>query len=112
LVSAFAAPGFAGRCAACETVFDPDLEQRGNTSIMARRDPATGDLTRILAHCWRRPRPPVGRQPRQFATGRRLREHKALGAPQGSPSCPTPGSNLLGSHVHFQAMLAVLPEPD
>ena len=33
----------AGRCAACKAVFDPDLEQGGNTNVVVRRDPATGD---------------------------------------------------------------------
>ena len=32
----------AGRCAVCKTVFDLDLEQFGDTSILVRRDPATG----------------------------------------------------------------------
>jgi hypothetical protein len=40
----------AGRCAACKAVFDPDLEQGGNTNIVVRRDPATGDTTRVLVH--------------------------------------------------------------
>jgi hypothetical protein len=34
----------ARRCAACKAVFDPDLEQGGNTNIVVRRDPATGDI--------------------------------------------------------------------
>ena len=34
----------AGRCAVCKTVFDLDLEQFGDTTILARRDPATGDM--------------------------------------------------------------------
>jgi RNA-directed DNA polymerase len=50
----------AGRCAACKAVFDPDLEQGGNTNIVVRRDPATGDMTRVLVHRWCRP----GRSPR------------------------------------------------
>ena len=50
----------AGRCAACKAVFDPDLEQGGNTNIVVRRDPATGDTTRVLVHRWCRP----GRSPR------------------------------------------------
>jgi RNA-directed DNA polymerase len=50
----------AGRCAACKAVFDPDLEQGGNTNIAVRRDPATGDTTRVLVHRWCRP----GRSPR------------------------------------------------
>jgi hypothetical protein len=29
-----------GRCAACKTVFDPDLEQGGNINVMVRRNPA------------------------------------------------------------------------
>jgi hypothetical protein len=31
----------AGACAACKAVFDPDLEQGGNTNIVVRRDSAT-----------------------------------------------------------------------
>jgi RNA-directed DNA polymerase len=50
----------AGRCAACKAVFDPDLEQGGNTNIVVRRDPATGEMTRVLVHRWCRP----GRSPR------------------------------------------------
>jgi RNA-directed DNA polymerase len=50
----------AGRCTACKTVFDPDLEQGGNTNIVVRRDPATGEMTRALVHRWCRP----GRSPR------------------------------------------------
>ena len=50
----------AGRCAACKAVFDSDLEQGGNTNIVVRRDPATGDITRALVHRWCRP----GRSPR------------------------------------------------
>jgi hypothetical protein len=50
----------AGRCAACKTVFDPDLEQGGNTNVVVRRDPATGNTTRVLVHRWCRP----GRSPR------------------------------------------------
>jgi hypothetical protein len=42
----------AGRCAACKVVFDPDLEQGGNTIIVVRRDPATGETTRVLVHRW------------------------------------------------------------
>jgi hypothetical protein len=45
----------AGRCAACNAVFDPDLEQGGRTNIVVRRDPATGDTTRVLVHRWCRP---------------------------------------------------------
>jgi hypothetical protein len=40
--------------------FDRDLEQGGNTNIVVRRDPATGDPTRVLVHRWCRP----GRSPR------------------------------------------------
>jgi hypothetical protein len=40
--------------------FRPDLEQGGNTTIVVRRDPATGDTTRVLVHRWCRP----GRSPR------------------------------------------------
>ena len=50
----------AGRCAACKTVFDSDLEQGGNTNIVVRLDPATGATTRVLVHRWCRP----GRSPR------------------------------------------------
>jgi RNA-directed DNA polymerase len=50
----------AGRCAACKAVFDPDLEQGGNITVVMRRDPATGDTTRVLVHRWCRP----GRSPR------------------------------------------------
>ena len=49
----------AGRCAACKTVFDPDLEQFGNTNIVVRRDPATGETTRHLVHRWCRPGRPT-----------------------------------------------------
>ena len=41
-------------------VLDPDLEQGGNTNIVVRRDPATGEMTRVLVHRWCRP----GRSPR------------------------------------------------
>jgi hypothetical protein len=41
-------------------VFDPDLEQGGNTNIVVRRDPATGDTIRVLVNRWCRP----GRSPR------------------------------------------------
>jgi hypothetical protein len=30
-----------------KAVFDPDLEQGGNTNIVVRRDPATGEMTRV-----------------------------------------------------------------
>ena len=33
-----------GRCPACKTIFDSDLEQGGNINVVVRRDPATGDL--------------------------------------------------------------------
>jgi hypothetical protein len=49
-----------GRRAACKAVLDPDLEQGGNTNIVVRRDPATGEMTRALVHRWCRP----GRSPR------------------------------------------------
>jgi RNA-directed DNA polymerase len=49
----------AGRCAACKAVFDPDLEQGGNTNIVVRRDPATGEMTRVLVHRWCRPGRPL-----------------------------------------------------
>jgi hypothetical protein len=54
-----------GRCAACHAVFDPDLEQGGNTTVVVRRDPATGDTTRVLIHRWCRP----GRFPRSTSNG-------------------------------------------
>jgi hypothetical protein len=47
----------AGRCAACKTVFDPDLEQGGNIKVVVRRNPATGGMTRALVHRWNRPGP-------------------------------------------------------
>ena len=48
-------PGAAGD-AALQKVADPDLEQGGNTSIVVRRDPPTGDTTRVLVHRWCPPR--------------------------------------------------------
>jgi hypothetical protein len=57
------AAGTAGRFAACKAVFDPDLEQGGNTNIAVRRDPVTGDTTRVLVHRWCRP----GRSPRSIS---------------------------------------------
>jgi hypothetical protein len=45
----------AGQCAACKAVFDPDLEQGGNTNVVVRRDSATGETTRVLVHRWCRP---------------------------------------------------------
>jgi hypothetical protein len=39
-----------GRRAACKTVFDPDLDRGDNTNIVVRRDPATGEITRVLVH--------------------------------------------------------------
>jgi hypothetical protein len=56
-------PGGAG-CAACKAVFDPDLEQGGNTNIVVRRDPATGNMTRVVVH--RRCR--TGRSPRSASS--------------------------------------------
>jgi hypothetical protein len=50
-----------GRCAACKTVFDPDLDQGGNTNVVVRRDPITGDVTRALVCHWCRPGRPGGR---------------------------------------------------
>jgi hypothetical protein len=47
-------------CAACKATFDPDLEQGGNTNVMMRRDPTTGEMTRALVHRWCHP----GRSPR------------------------------------------------
>jgi RNA-directed DNA polymerase len=52
-----------GRCAACKSVLDPDLAQDGNTNLVVRRDPATGDNTRVLVHRWCRP----GRQQRAIS---------------------------------------------
>jgi hypothetical protein len=46
-----------------QDVFDPDLEQGGNTNIVVRRDPATGEMTRALVHRWCRP----GRSPQDPA---------------------------------------------
>jgi uncharacterized protein YwbE len=46
-----------------KAVFDPDLEQGGNTNIVVRRDPATGEMTRALVHRWCRP----GRHPRSIS---------------------------------------------
>ena len=34
------------RCLGCKAVFDPDLQQGGNITVLVRRDPATGDPTR------------------------------------------------------------------
>lgn len=45
----------AGGCAACNAMFDLDLEQGGNINVVVRRDPATGKMTRALAHRWCRP---------------------------------------------------------
>jgi hypothetical protein len=50
----------AGRCAACKAVFDSDLEQGGNITVVVPHDPATGDPIRVLVHRWCRP----GRSPR------------------------------------------------
>jgi RNA-directed DNA polymerase len=47
------------RCAACRAAFDADLDQHGNTTIVVRREAATGDKTRVLVHRWCRP----GRKP-------------------------------------------------
>jgi hypothetical protein len=41
-------------------VFDPDLAQGGNTNVVVRRDPDTGESARVLVHRWCRP----GRSPR------------------------------------------------
>ena len=64
------------RRAASNVVFDPDLEQGGNINVVVRRDPATGDMTRVLVHRWCRP-----------ARGR-----PRTGWPMLEPY-PTPGSN-------------------
>jgi hypothetical protein len=37
---------------ACKAVFDPDLEQGGNTTVVVRCDPGTGDTTHALVHRW------------------------------------------------------------
>jgi hypothetical protein len=42
-------------------VFDPDLEQGGDTNIAERSDLVTGEMTRILVHPWCRPGRPRGR---------------------------------------------------
>jgi hypothetical protein len=44
----------AGRCATCRAVFDPGLEQGGNTTLVVRRDSASGNTTRVLVHRWSR----------------------------------------------------------
>jgi hypothetical protein len=41
-----------GRSAACKTVFDPDLEQSGNTNAEVRRGPTNEDTTRVLVRRW------------------------------------------------------------
>jgi RNA-directed DNA polymerase len=48
-----------GRCAVCKAAFDADLNQHDNTTVVVRRDPATGDNVRVLVHRWCRP----GRKP-------------------------------------------------
>jgi hypothetical protein len=40
----------AGRCPACKTLLEPDLEQGDNTNIVVRRDPTTGEVIRVLVH--------------------------------------------------------------
>jgi RNA-directed DNA polymerase len=50
-----------GRCAICQAAVDTDLDQRDNTAILVRRDPATGDSVRVLVHRWCRP----GRKPKR-----------------------------------------------
>jgi hypothetical protein len=38
-----------------KALLDPDLERGVNINVV-RRDPATGDLTRVLVHPWSLPR--------------------------------------------------------
>jgi hypothetical protein len=85
----------AGRCAACKAVFDPDLEQGGNTNIVVHRDPATGDATSGLAH---------HRLPNELhpATGARgARSLRVI--VQGSPRCATPMVARSGMVAHDEA---------
>ena len=51
----------AGRCAACKAVFNADLDQHDSTNVLVRRDPATGNIARVLVHRWCRP----GRKPKR-----------------------------------------------
>ncbi len=37
---------------ACKAVFDPDLEQGGNITVVVRRDLATGGTTGVPVHRW------------------------------------------------------------
>jgi hypothetical protein len=57
-----------GRCAACKSAADPDLEQGGNTNVVVRREPATGEMARILVHRWCR----SGRSPRSATAQKSL----------------------------------------
>jgi RNA-directed DNA polymerase len=41
-----------GRCAVCKSVLDPDPAQDANANVVVRRDPATGNQTRVLVHSW------------------------------------------------------------
>ena len=84
----------AGRYAACKADLDPDLEQGGNTDIVVRRDPATGEMSRVLVHRSCRP----GRSPRSTSDaladasavcGKPARTVLGLGGPQGLPGYPT-----------------------
>ena len=43
-----------------QAVFDMELQRGGNTNIMMRCNPVTGEMTRVLVHRWCRP----GRSPR------------------------------------------------
>jgi hypothetical protein len=47
-----------GRCAACEAIFDPDVERGDEIDVAVRREPAAGEMTRVLAHRWCRPSGP------------------------------------------------------
>jgi hypothetical protein len=51
----------AGRCAACKTLLNPDLEQGGNTNLVVRCDPATGDTPAFSSIAGAVPDGPRGR---------------------------------------------------
>jgi hypothetical protein len=49
----------AGRCAACKSVFEPDLEQAAIPTSWCAAIPPPAGVTRVLVHRWCRPaRPP------------------------------------------------------
>jgi hypothetical protein len=82
---------------------DPDLEQSGNTNLVVRLDPATGDTTAFSSAAGDVPDATRGR-PRmrwpmfELYAGKCARTVlKELGAPQGLPGYPTPGSNTLNA---------------